>query len=280
MKIYDFPYYGILPEVDKKIIEKLLDHCDEAEYISARIDGINSVDRLKGTPYENMAGAFLFAYDVNEYGARRKAFRFELTEIVKAHIVEKGLLGILYDENNKILLEDLALYRGKNKVFYCISHEGINELFVDEDNNKIENLLKQTAVDEMKKTPLYSEMARIADKLKQKTPESLKKEWQTVFDLHCYVDEEKQLFIHQPPQFPCEISEYKKIAKNYLTKQTFSKIKNIESFAQLHPIVVPTTAEEAMAMGFSPDRQYISSEYYQRVAAELSVLREILEIGY
>lgn len=32
MKIYDIPYYGILPEVDKKIIEKLLDHCDEAEF--------------------------------------------------------------------------------------------------------------------------------------------------------------------------------------------------------------------------------------------------------
>lgn len=63
-------------------------------------------------------------------------------------------------------------------------------------------------------------------------------------------------------------------------EQTFSKIENIESFAQLHPIVVPTTAEQMTAMEFSPDRQYISSEFYQRVAAELSVLREILEIGY
>lgn len=213
MKIYDIPYYGILPEVEK-IIEKLLDHCDEAEFKSARIDGINSVDRLKGTPYENMADAFLFAYDVDEYGVRRKAFRFELTEIVKAHIVEKGLFGILYDDgNNKILLEDLALYRSKNKVFYCISHEGINELFADENNNELENLLKRTAIDEMKKTPLYGEMARIADKLKQKTPESLQKEWQIVFDLHCYVDEEKQLFIHQTPHFRAKFPNIKKSQK-------------------------------------------------------------------
>lgn len=272
----NIPYFRLNEEVNKKVIGTLLDYCDVAQYVNRPENGMRSIENLRGTKFADFADSFISSSRVDIYDGKRKAFRFLLSDEIKALIVENGLGSVV--DNKKTLLEDLSLYRDGTLIYSSVSHEGIEELSENEATAILLKELKKVAVAEMKKQPIYKEMSDIAASLRGTSPKILYREWHIVFDLHCYVDEAKHVWIYQCPEFSCDFPTYKAIAIRYLTPQTFSELKYAKDFADLHPMKAPKTVKDVMAKRHSNYQQFLSTDYCRRVHTELLILKEILGI--
>lgn len=270
-------YLGIFDEVNRKVHEVLLENCDTAEFLNFRINGISSIEDLAGTKFEDIIPAFISVRDdYNVDLLPRKVFRFNLSDKLKAHIIENRLSGE-FKNGEDTLLEDVSLFRNGQLIYSCVSHEDIEELDDNEYTKELMKKLEAVAIETAQQQPLYKEMYAIAQKLCGVPPKTLYKEKRIVSDLDCYVDEAKKLWAYQPPEFPCSFKKYKSIAVRYLKPETFSELEKFNNFADLQPIDGPKTVEEALKYN-GPDYQYCSSAFYNRMRTELSILKEILEI--
>ncbi len=281
----DIPLYEEFNEVKKCVALKLLAVSDKAEFLGAREYGLKDINDLYGTKYEDIIPAFISQKSENgEHAMRGTLYLFNLTEPLKAHIVEENLECIFGEDESysgnlvlcTVFLENLTLYSNGKIIFSCTSHEVFSLYHMAE----IDDGVSPDVLDEVQKTirimPLYQEMSAIAEKLKNKTQKRLEKELRILADLCNYVDEEKKYFFVQIPTYKCSFANFKSIAKEYLTEQTYAVLSPLDSFSQLQPLPVPHKAEDVIK-GNNQTLQYIHSDYYRKVHSELAMLKYILD---
>ena len=278
MYFEEIPFYTAFPEVENCVTEIVLSASDSAEFLGGEGYGLQDVCDLNGTQYEDIIPAFVECRPVEEFGMRGTLFRFKLTEALRAHILAETLT-CMFRENDRMFLENLKLFDGEKQVFSCVSHEVFSLYHMAEvDDSLSEQILcaVETAVRNM---PLYNTMSEISAKLKKKSKAEIEKELRILFDLCWYVDEEKKFWFYSVPRYKCDYSTFKKIAKSYLTEETYAVLLPLRSFSELQPLPVPKTVDEVLKLGGKGAKQYLHSEYYLRVKRELNMLKFILGIG-
>lgn len=281
----DIPLYAEFEEVKKCVAAKLLAVCDKAEFLGGQEYGLKDINDLYGTKYEDIIPAFISQRsEKDEHAMRGTLYLFNLSDALKAHILEENLECIFGEDEsysqNLVLcttyLENLTLYSKDKIIFSCISHEVFSLYHMAEIDDGISQEVLKEVNQTIRNMPLYREMVAIAENLKDKTQSRLERELRILTDLCNYVDLEKEYFFVQIPTYKCTFANFKRLAKEYLTVQTFSVLSPLESFSQLQPLPVPHKAEDVIS-GKNQTLQYIHSEYYRKVLSELAMLKYILD---
>ena len=278
MYIEDIPCYMLFGEVEQSVTKTVLSVCDTAEFLGSDIYGLKDIYDLYGTKYEDIIPAFLYCrHGESDGGMWGNLFRFQLTEPLKKHILEESLICMFGDEKT-VLLENLALFQGDKCLFSCVSHEVFSLYHMAEVDDSLKDAVLSAVNDTIKKMPLYGQMQKIAAGLQHKAKSELKKEMRILLDLCWYVDEALHYFFYTVPSCPCDFLKFRQIAKSYLTEETYSVLIPLNNFADLQPLPVPKTADDAIynREKFAP--QYLQSDYYKQVARELGLLEYIMRL--
>lgn len=275
MYFEDIPCYTQFEEVGQSVTKTVLSVCDTAEFLGNDIYGLKDIYDLYGTQYEDIIPAFLYSRQGESAGRMwGNLFRFRLTEPLKKHILDERLVCMFGGEPP--LLENLALFQGEKCLFSCVSHEVFSLYHMAEVDDSLKDAVLSAVDDSIKKLPLYGQMQKIALGLKNKAKAELKKEIRIIRDLCCYVDEAVHYYFYMEPSQPCDFLRFRQIAKNYLTEDTYSVLIPLNDFAELQPLPVPKTTNEAICNREKFAPQYLQSEYYKKVERELSMLEYIM----
>ena len=256
----------------------MLSVCDTAEFFGSDIYGLKDIYDLYGTQYEDIIPAFLyFRHGESDGRMWGNLFRFRLTEPLKKHILDESLTCMFRDERT-VLLENLALFQGDKCLFSCVSHEVFSLYHIAEVDDSLKNAVLSAVNDAIKKMPLYGQMQKIALGLQNKAKAELKKEILILLDLCWYVDEAVHSYFYMEPSEPCDFTKFRQIAKNYLTEDTYSVLIPLNDFADLQPLPIPKTSNEANGDNEKFARQYLQSDYYKRVERELRMLEYMMRL--
>ncbi len=277
MYFEDIPCYTQFEEVEQIVTKTVLSVCDTAEFLGSDIYGLKNIYDLYGTQYEDIIPAFLHCrHEENNNGMRGTLFRFRLTEPLKKHILDESLTCMFGGEPP--LLENLALFQGEKRLFSCVSHEVFSLYHMAEVDDELKDTVLSAVNDTLKQMPLYGQMQKIASGMKNKAKADLKKEISILHNLCCYVDEAVHYYFYMVPSQPCDFPKFRQIAKNYLTEDTYSVLVPLNDFADLQPLPIPKTSNEASGgrEKFAPP--YFQSEYYKQVERELRMLEYVMEL--
>ena len=277
MYFEDIPFYTVFPEVEKCVAKIILSASDSAEFLGGEGYGLKDVYDLFGTEYEDIIPAFISCKSGESWGMRGTLFRFKLTDALKKHILEESIIGIFGKTNSDCLyLENLTLFDGERTVFSCLSHEVFSLYHMAEVDDSLSEQILSAVDSTIKNMPLYGTMGKIAARLNEKTKEEIAKELCILSDLCWYVDEEKGCWVYSVPKYKCGFPAFKKIAKSYLTEETYKVLAPLHSFSELQPLPVAKTVDDVLK-GIGKDTpQYLQSEYYRTVKRELNMLKIIL----
>lgn len=277
MYFEDIPCYTQFEEVKQCVAKTVLSVCDTAEFWGSDIYGLKDIYDLYGTPYEDIIPAFLDCrHDECDNGMRGTLFRFQLTEPLRQHILDESLTCMFGGEPP--LLENLTLFQGEKCLFSCVSHEVFSLYHMAEVDDSLKDAVLSQVNDTIKKMPLYGQMQKIALGLKNKAKAKLKKEIRILLDLCWYVDEAVHYYFYMKPSQPCDFGAYKKLAREYLTEETYSVLLPLNDFADLQPLPVPKTASEAIDHRDKFAPQYLQSGYFRQVERELRMLGSIMKL--
>ena len=107
------------------VTEVVISAADTAEFLNERGCGyIEHISELYGTDFEDIIPACISSYVGESWGMNGRIYKFNLTDELKTHIRKFGLEGIYVDDvGGKVRLENLTLYKGKKRLFWCLSHE-------------------------------------------------------------------------------------------------------------------------------------------------------------
>lgn len=277
MYFEDIPYFTAFCEVEKCVTKIVLSASDFAEFLGSEIYGLKDIFDLYGTKYEDIIPALVSSKSGESWGMRGTLFHFKLTDTLKKHILEEGL-SCMFGEKNRLYLENLALFDGKRTVFSCVSHEVFSLYHMAEVDDSLSEQILSSVESTIKNMPLYGKMKEITAHLNEKTKEEIKKDFRILSDLDCYVDKEKERWFYSLPKYECDFSTFKKIAKNYLTEETYAVLSPLHSFSELQPLPVATTVDEGLKGVEKDIPQYLHSEYYRTVQRELNMLDYILGV--
>ena len=277
MYFEDIPCYTQFEEVKQSVAKTVLSVCDTAELLGSDIYGLKDIYGLYGTEYEDIIPAFLYCrHGESDGGLWGNLFRFRLTEPLKRHILDESLTCMFGGEPP--LLENLALFQGGKCMFSCVSHEVFSLYHMAEVDDSLKDAVLSSVNDTIGKMPLYGQMQKIALGLKNKAKADLKKEIRILRDLCWYVDEAIHYYFYMEPSQPCDFTKFRQIAKKYLTEETYSVLAPLNDFADLQPLPIPKTPNEAISNREKFAPQYLQSEYYKQVERELSMLEYIMAL--
>lgn len=277
MYFEDIPFYTIFSEVREKVAEIVLSASDSAEFLGSSGYGLQEIYDLYGTKYEDIIPAFRSFKSGESYGMYGKLFRFELSDHLRRHIAEEGL-DCVFGENGKLFLENLYLFSENKIIFSCLSHEVLSLYHMAEIDDSLSDCIQSGINETITNMPLYDNMLQISRQLKGKTESAIKRELSILSDLCWYVDREKRVWAYSPPKRECNFADFKKIAKSYLTKDTYSALSDINSYSELQPLPVAKTVEDVLN-GIGKDTpQFICSSYYNTVKRELNMLKYVMNI--
>ena len=277
MYFEDIPCYTQFGEVEQNVTKTVLSFCDTAEFLGSDIYGLKDIYDLYGTQYEDIIPAFLYCRQgESDGGMWGNLFRFRLTEPLKMHILDENLTCMFRDGQN-VLLENLALFQGEKCMFTCVSHEVFSLYHMAEVDDSLKDAVLSAVNDTIKIMPLYGQMQKIALGLKNKAKADLKKEIRILRDLCWYVDEAVHYYFYMKPSQPCDFTKFRQIAKNYLTEETYSLLAPLNDFADLQPLPISKTPNEAISNREKFAPQYLQSEYYKQVERELSMLEYMMD---
>lgn len=274
MLLEEIKYYALFSEIKDKVTEIVLSASDTAELMSYDNCGLQSIFDLYGTEYEDMIPAFISCRSGDNWGMFGKFFKFRLTKELVRHIREEGIC-CSFREGHDFYMENLCLFRGEKVIFSCLTHEvfqlygmaeiddSLNEKITDEVANLIENM------------PLYAKMQETNRRLAAKSEEEFKRELCILYDLHSYVDREKGAWFYQTPTYECTFREFKKIAKQYLTADTYSALDPLKSFAEFQPLPVANTVDEVLKGVHKDSPQFLQTDYYRKLRQELALLKYV-----
>ncbi len=275
MYFEDIPCYTQFEAVGQSVAKMLLSVCDTAEFFGSDIYGLKDIYDLYGTQYEDIIPAFLYSRHGESDGRMcGNLFRFRLTEPLKKHILDESLTCMFGGEPP--LLENLALFQGEKCLFSCVSHEVFSLYHMAEVDDSLKDAVLSAVNDTIKKLPLYGQMQKIALSLKNKAKAELKKEINILRNLCWYVDEAVHYYFYMEPSQPCDFPKFRQIAKSYLTEDTYSVLIPLNDFADLQPLPIPKTLNEAICNREKFAPQYLQSDYYKQVERELSMLEYII----
>lgn len=278
MYFEDIPLYTNLVEVRECVAKTVLSVCDTAEFLGVEQYGAEDIYDLYGTKYEDIIPAFLSCRKGDSNGNMwGNIFRFKLTEPLKKHIEEEGL-DCMFCDGGVCYLENLTLYREGKTMFSCVSHEVFCLYHMAEVSEDISQKVLCAVAETISKMPLYAAMQKIAARLDGKPQKDVERDLSILLDLCLYVDCEKEYFIRQTPKYECSFKNYKILAERYLTSETYLPLATLNSFAELQPQPVPKTCADALNGVGINTLHYISSEYYQKVNREISMLKFILAV--
>ena len=92
------------------------------------------------------------------------------------------------------------------------------------------------------------------------------------------MDREKGYFVYSSPKYECDFALFKKIAKSYITKDTYAVLSSASSYSELQPLPVPKTSDDVLNGTDKYAPQFIKSNYYNTLKREIYMLEYIL--GY
>ena len=280
MYFEDIPFYTVFSEVEECVTNIVLSASDSAEFLGGEGYGLKDVCDLCGTKYEDMIPAFVSCKSGESWGMRGTLFRFNLTDAVKKHILEESMIGMFTETDPyRLYLENLTLFDGERIVFSCLSHEVFSLYRMAEVDDSLSEQILSAVDSTIKNMPLYGTMSKIAARLNEKTKREIGKELWILSDLCWYVDEEKGRWFYSVPKYKCSFPTFKKIAKSYLTEETYAVLSPLHSFSDLQPLPVAKTADDVMKGVGKDTPQYLQSEYYRAVERELNMLKIILGIS-
>ncbi len=276
MYFEEIPCYMQFEEVARSVTQTVLSFCDTAEFLGSEIYGLKEIYDLYGTKYEDIIPALLSCrHAENDNGMRGTLFRFRLTEPLKEHILEENLTCMFGGEPP--LLENLALFQGEKCLFSCVSHEVFSLYRMAEVDDSLKDAVLSAVDETIKELPLYGQMQKIAEDLQHKSAAARKKEKRILHDLCRYVDEAVHYYFYIKPTYACDFPRFRRIAKNYLTEETYSVLAPLNDFADLQPLPIPKTPNEVISNREKFAPQYLQSEYYRQVERELQMLEYIME---
>lgn len=119
----DIPDYYDSAEVRETVAGLAFSLSDRAELFHETDTDDFDIYDLYGTEYEDIILAFKGMSRYESWGMHGYAFKFNLTENLKAHIRKVGLDGIMTDNGRVKLFENITLYKGDKLIFNCCSHE-------------------------------------------------------------------------------------------------------------------------------------------------------------
>ena len=276
MNFLGIPMYSILPEVIDSVTEIFLRHSDCATMLGSELYGLQSIYDLYGTEYEDIIPAYVSSEMGGSWGMYGTVYKFRLTEEFKAHI-RKERLTCMFKVGDNYVLENLALYRGDKCLFTCCSHEAFDYIIPELSDEVSDEVLQAVRV-VIERTELYAQMKAVSGGLQAAPDKKEQKELTILLDLCCYVDEAKRRCMYAPPQYKCDFAKFKKIAKKYLTHNTYAVLEEVSGYAALQPQPVPQTCEQILDAldtdkTFAPN--YICSDYYNQVQSEIYMLKYI-----
>ena len=274
MDFSDIPLYSVLPEVRDCVTDIFLRYSDYATMLGSELYGLRSIDDLYGTEYEDIIPAYISSSLGESWGMHGTVYKFRLTDELKAHI-RKERLTCMFKVGDDYVLENLALYSGDKCLFTCCSHEAF-DLDIPEVADELKDEILQAVKATIECTELYAQMQAVSDRLTKSPDKKEQKDLRILFDLCCYVDQAKQRCIYSPPQYKCDFVKFKKIAKKYLTPDTYAVLDGVGGYADLQPEPVPQTLEQITAdldKQFAPN--YNCSDYYSQVQSEIFMLKYI-----
>lgn len=274
MYLEDIPFFSVFGEVEEKVTDIVLSESDAAELMSYDDYGIQDIYELYGTGYEDIIPALISFQKGENWGMFGNIYKFRLsTELIK-HIKRVGICNS-FQKDGMFLLDNLCLLKGDKVIYSCVTHEVFQLYHMAEIDDSIADKIKEETKKTIEDMPLYARMQAINDKLSAKSEEVVKRELCILHDLHCYVDREKGAWFYQKPAHECSFKEFKKIAKQYLTAETYSALGQLTCFAQLHPESVAKTTDEVLSGKFKGSTQFLKSEYYGKVVKELCMLNYV-----
>jgi len=277
MYFEEIPFYDVFSEIREKVRDIVLYESDTAEFLGCSEYGLQNINNLYGTKYEDIIPAMISCISKDSYGMFGKIFRFNLVPALRNHIREDGLTCI-FSENGELFLENLCLYRGENIIFSCCSHEAQSSHHMAEIDNSLTEIILSEVDKTIRDMPLHRNMKLIADKLSSKPETEIRREICIISDLCRYVDREKEYFVYSPPKYECDFRSFKRIAESYLTEDTFAVISPLCSYSELQPQPVAKSADDVLK-GIGKDTpQFSKSKYYNAVNREVKMIEYIL--GY
>lgn len=277
MYFEEIPFYGAFSEIENKVTEIVLASCDTAEFLGGEGYGLQEIYDLYGTKYEDIIPAYISCQSGDSWGMRGKLFLFNLTDELRRHILEERLT-CMFREKDTLYLENLCLYDGEKIIFSCISHEVFSLYHMAEIDDSLTDLILSAIKETITNMPLYETMKNIACRVSNKPIGKIKQDLHILFDLCWYVDQAKGAWVYTSPKYKCDLATFKKIAKSYLTEETYSALSSITSYADLQPLPVAKTVDDVLN-GIGKDTpQFLFTDYYKTVARELNMLEYILGI--
>lgn len=275
MFLNEIPLYPILSETVESVARLLLEESDAAELLCEKKNNLQNIEDLIGTEHEYIYDACVSKRDGELFHMYGTVYKFRLTDAFKAHFTERGLESIIYLDGTPIL-ENLTLYSGDKRIFTCQSHEAYDLYgmfyICDEFSEKVLSTVRAA----IESSSIYLSMAKVYNKICDRPKRRIEREMEILFDIHCYVDRAKKLWIFQPPQEECSFESFKKIAEDYFTAETFAALSAVDSFEELQPLPVPQTMEEAMTAEHG-GTQFMRTDVYAKFKRELCVLKYIID---
>lgn len=257
------------------VTEVVISEADTAEFLSEERYGyIEHISELYGTKFEDIISAYISSYVGESWGMNGRIYKFNLTDELKAHIRKFGLEEIYVDDvGGNVRLENLTLYKGKKKLFCCLSHEvfcGYDYFYID-DSLKEEVLAAAYGV--LRKDDTFKEMKKICAKLASYDRKKIKDDIFLLFNLCNYVDIERKDFFTIVPERECSYVEFCAVASNYLTSDIIAELEKSESYLGLYPFMGSYTAGMKEEEG-----RFRGAPLYKKVVLELRYIEIILGI--
>lgn len=274
MYLEDIRFFTIFNEIAERVTDIILSESDAAELMSYDDYGIEDIYDLYGTEYEDIIPALISCKRGENRGMYGNLFKFRLTPELAKHIKKQGIC-CAFQKDGIFLLDNLCLMKGDKVIYSCLTHEVFQLYHMAEIDDSVADKINEETAKTIENMPLFAQMQAINRKLSDKSEEVIKREICILNDLHRYVDREKGAWFYQNPTHEINLKEFKKIAKQYLTAETYSAIEKLSSFAELQPEAVAKSADEVLTGKYKSSSQFLKSEYYGRVKKEIIMLEYV-----
>lgn len=282
MRFKDIPAWEENTAVRAAVAEVILAEADSAELLSEENYGyIDHISELYGTDFEDIIPAFISSHSGdscgNMYG---KIYKFNITPAFKELVKKFGLEGMYVDEDGRAVLQNLTLYKGKEAIFWCVSHEVFSGWEMDWTDDGLKDKVFAAAYGVLRGDDTFNEVQKICAQLGSDDRSKIESDVALMYNLCNYVDKERKYFVYCEPKRKCSYKEFCAVAKKYFTADIIAELEKSKSFFGLYPYGGPVSAKDIISKKAEDRGQFLNTPLYKKVELELCYIKIILGISY
>lgn len=256
-------------EVAKEAYAFLFSYCDKIEYLSESTFGyLGDTEKLAGTELACLIPAQVGACEGESWNMHGTLYTFSLTKDVQELVKKYGLQSALQVHNGYYVLQNATLYKGDVKVFSVCTHEG-EEFFESELKAQLDEACRRA----IERSSGFVQAQAAYEKVKKR--KDRKAEEEILRAVESYVAHDCGSIMYQAPAVPCSYRKFLKLAKKYLSPQTYKILRGSKRFADLHPQGYPKTFEEISHYALVPT--FGEGELNRTIQRELFYLSRVEE---